>query len=280
MNHQTLAAVVAAFITTGVAAQSPEASAHAQNRAQGDGAVSTPHAQSLRRAADSLRESIQALGELEPITKGRNEAILQAEEALIRTQNAIVTTDTATRNPETSARDEPKTAAQPETSPRTDQETTEARRGGSSSQAAASWNGDSTTSSNGAGTPSSNGESAPSSGQGSFATLLVAGELAADANLADGCWARVYGSPQFRGSPLTLVGPVDVPRIAESAAGRWDAPASLVVGPGAKLVGYRKGEAVESTVTISAGQRLADLGDTVPEGLFASMDSMRLACSG
>ena len=92
----------------------------------------------------------------------------------------------------------------------------------------------------------------------------------------DGCWVRLHDQPDFAGSALTLAGRVDVKEVTRQAVPGWKGAGSLVVGPAARLVAKKDG----ATLTIAPGQQLDDVTQTVPPGLFASLESLTIACGG
>ena len=92
----------------------------------------------------------------------------------------------------------------------------------------------------------------------------------------DGCWVRLHDQPDFAGTALTLAGGVDVKEVTRQAVPGWKGAGSLVVGPAARLVAKKDG----ATLTIAPGQQLDDVTQTVPPGLFASLESLTIACGG
>ena len=105
--------------------------------------------------------------------------------------------------------------------------------------------------------------------------LVVPAGDTLDANVADGCWARVYSDTNFRGEALTFVGNVEVPGV-DSALGQGAGYESLIVGPGAALIAGTG----QQTITIHPNQRIPDLGSTQPDNMFGTVRSVRLACMG
>lgn len=92
----------------------------------------------------------------------------------------------------------------------------------------------------------------------------------------DGCWVRLHDQPDFAGSALTLAGRMDVKEVTRQAVPGWKGAGSVVVGPAARLVAKKDG----ATLTIAPGQQLDDVTQTVPPGLFASLESLTIACGG
>lgn len=70
----------------------------------------------------------------------------------------------------------------------------------------------------------------------------------------DGCWVHAFGREQFRPPVTTYTGPSQQRVFIKQAR-------SLIVGPGARLVGYRRGEyqAQAQTLEIGPGERIAEL---------------------
>lgn len=108
--------------------------------------------------------------------------------------------------------------------------------------------------------------------------VLMPAAQAQGESLGNGCWVRFYDGENFRGQMLTLVGPIDMPRmeIAKPAWREWD---SAIVGPKARVVTYDKENYRDRTATLTAGQRIASLDDA-QLGWFEEIESVRVSCSG
>lgn len=76
--------------------------------------------------------------------------------------------------------------------------------------------------------------------------------------LGDGCWARFYESPNFRGRSITVVGPVDLARL-DIGGSRWGDWNSAVVGPQASVTTFDKQGFRDPTMTIGPGRQVPDL---------------------
>jgi hypothetical protein len=92
----------------------------------------------------------------------------------------------------------------------------------------------------------------------------------------EGCWVRLHEQPNYAGAALTLAGAVDVREVTRQAAPGWRGVGSVVVGPRARLIAAKNG----ATLTIAPGQQLDDVTQTVPAGLFASLDQVKVSCAG
>jgi hypothetical protein len=92
----------------------------------------------------------------------------------------------------------------------------------------------------------------------------------------DGCWVRLHDQPGFAGSALTLAGGLDVKEVTRQVVPGWKGAGSVVVGPTARLIAKKDG----ATLAIAPGQELEDVRNTVPPGLFASLDTMQVSCEG
>lgn len=98
-------------------------------------------------------------------------------------------------------------------------------------------------------------------------------------DLGNGCWVRFYDGENFTGQMLTLVGPIDMPRmdVAKPAWREWD---SAIVGPKAKVVTYDKDGYQDRTATLMPGQRIVSLDNDARLGWFEDIHSVRVSCSG
>ena len=108
--------------------------------------------------------------------------------------------------------------------------------------------------------------------------VLMPSAQGSSEGLGNGCWVRFYDGENFRGQMLTLVGPVELPRmdVAKPAWREWD---SAVVGPKARVVTYDKEDYGDRTATLTAGQRIPSLRDA-HLGWFEDIHSVRVSCSG
>lgn len=97
-----------------------------------------------------------------------------------------------------------------------------------------------------------------------------------DAGLAKGCWARFYREDSYGGRSLTLVGPVQMPKI-HIPGGLWVKWRSVVVGPRATVTTYDFEQYKNATAVLRPGQRIANLRDR-KLGLFENIHSLRIAC--
>lgn len=111
--------------------------------------------------------------------------------------------------------------------------------------------------------------------------IVVPAFFATDPNLANGCWARLYDKRDFKGTLLTLVGPVDIPNnspgyITGFEPGRnFD---SVQVGSRATLSVWEKPKYEgNKTATVAAGQALPNLNDRL--GDMKEIRSMRVSCT-
>lgn len=109
--------------------------------------------------------------------------------------------------------------------------------------------------------------------------VLVPMVYAADANLADGCWARLYDATNFSGNMLTLIGPVDIARARPASVTGFELGRnydSVIVGPKARLQVWDNDGFRDKNATFSAGQRVADLDDRM--GQFEEIKSAKITC--
>lgn len=97
-------------------------------------------------------------------------------------------------------------------------------------------------------------------------------------SLGNGCWVRFYDGENFRGSSLTLVGPIDMPKmdVPGPAWREWD---SVITGPKARVVTYDNENYRDRSATLAAGQRISNLDDA-KLGWFEEIHSARVSCAG
>lgn len=102
-----------------------------------------------------------------------------------------------------------------------------------------------------------------------------------------GCWARLYGAPQFAGAVRQLEGPVYVEALSGSPVtvpGAAEIPPqplfsearSLELGPHARLQGYAAPLFRQPSLELAPGARVPDLGEV---GFGEKVQSFRLSCA-
>lgn len=109
--------------------------------------------------------------------------------------------------------------------------------------------------------------------------VLVPVVYAADTTLADGCWARLYDSQNFKGNMLTLVGPVDVPRTRPTSVTGYEFGTnydSVMVGPNATLRVWDGSNYGDQAATFTSGQNIADTSTRMGE--FEDIESLKVSC--
>lgn len=208
--------------------------------------------QQLMKAADSLRESIQAMAQ-QPVGEGRNRAIEQARQALWDTQQAMISAYTPGR--------------------------ADSRTMGASGQSAS---GGAQAGKAGAGEKTQNAKAQQGSGTAAApkegaVLMLVPVQVASDTKLAGGCWVRFYDGRNFSGPTLTLAGPVDMPSMYPAGV-VWRDWESAVVGPRASVTTFDNENYRERTANLGPGQRVPDLRDQ-KLGWFDEVHSARVTCS-
>lgn len=106
--------------------------------------------------------------------------------------------------------------------------------------------------------------------------VLVAPATLGNDTFANGCWARLYGEENFEGDVLTIAGPGDFAYLRTDYANfqrKWD---SVAVGPKATLTTYDHDNFTQRVATFKSGQRVADLDEKL--GFFENIRSVRIAC--
>lgn len=111
-----------------------------------------------------------------------------------------------------------------------------------------------------------------------FGVIVAPVQVSGDQNLNNGCWARIYENPEFGGSHLTLVGPVNVADLGNTHAGDWNGADSVIVGRDARVTLYDDPDFEDRSATIASGERIADLRDDVI-GFFDKVESVQVRCN-
>lgn len=106
--------------------------------------------------------------------------------------------------------------------------------------------------------------------------IVVPPNQAFDEKLGNGCWVRFFDDKSYRGRSLTLVGPVEMPKI-HIPGGLWVNWSSAVVGPKATVDTFDYEQFQNRTAVLRPGQRIPDLKDR-KLGLFEDIHSVRIAC--
>ncbi|MCD6679038.1 MAG: hypothetical protein LT102_00035 [Burkholderiaceae bacterium] len=120
-------------------------------------------------------------------------------------------------------------------------------------------------------------QASTASSTGMPVVVLVPVAIANTDRYANGCWARLYDSTDFKGNQLTLVGPVDMPDMKQFGidwAGQFD---SVAMGPKAKLTAYDAQNYKDKAQTFQAGQKVSDLDEKMQT--FESIQSVKMTCT-
>lgn len=205
----------------------------------------------LMGAADSLRDSIIAISE-QPAGESRDRAVERAQQALWETRLALVS------------------AYDPGSASRV------MGAGAQTSGNAAAGN--TTAQKSAAGAATQQRSNAGATADAAAVLVLLPVQLASDEKLANGCWVRFYDGQNFRGSSLTLAGPVEMPQM-HPAGNVWRDWESAVVGPKARVTTFDDENFRQRTASLTPGQRIADLRDQ-KLGWFDEVHSARVACTG
>jgi hypothetical protein len=94
--------------------------------------------------------------------------------------------------------------------------------------------------------------------------------------LGGGCWVRFYDEPGYRGANLTLVGPVDMPKM-EVPGSLWRDWDSVVVGPRATVTTFDNENFRDRTARLNSGAHVADLHAS-KLGWFDEVHSAKVNC--
>lgn len=97
-----------------------------------------------------------------------------------------------------------------------------------------------------------------------------------DKRLGQGCWVQFFDDQAYGGRSLTLVGPVELPKM-NIPGGLWVNWSSALVGPSATVTTFDYEQFKNRTAVLRPGQRIPDLGDA-KLGLFEDIHSLRIAC--
>jgi hypothetical protein len=299
MRTLTLAAAVAAaFVATHAIAQQDVRSQQPANpRVVSAVPRYTDTMKDLLDAAQRLRESVQVLA-MQPASPERNDAMSQARRALMQAQRSMVDLPAGMRStgdrilrqgdagiqagqprrPRGTPMDELRDASDrllDAVSSMSKQPAGE-RRDEAIADAHDAW-GDA----HAAMLTLSNARSTKAASLGAnqaFAVMLVPMTIVADEGLNDGCWARVYENPDFGGSSLTLVGPVDVPRLDRTVAGDWNGADSLVAGSKASVTVYDEEGFRERSALVRPAEHVANL-KSLTGGVLEKAGSLKVTCT-
>lgn len=106
--------------------------------------------------------------------------------------------------------------------------------------------------------------------------LVVPIAFAANDQLGNGCWVRLYDGANFTGSQYVLVGPVDIPAMRDGLgiSEKYD---SVIVGPKATVTLYDNNNYRDRSAVLKAASRTPDLDDKM--GLFETIRSVKISCA-
>lgn len=137
-----------------------------------------------------------------------------------------------------------------------------------------------TTSSGAAATASAKRQVAPppvTGGGPDLPSVIVAPRsLPHDEKLGNGCWVRFFDDKSYSGRSLTLIGPVEMPKM-NIPGGLWINWSSAVVGSNATVTTFDYEQFQNRTAVLRPGQQIPDLKDR-KLGLFEDIHSVRIAC--
>lgn len=106
--------------------------------------------------------------------------------------------------------------------------------------------------------------------------IVVPRDYPHDEKLGNGCWVRFFDDKSYSGRSLTLIGPVEMPKM-NIPGGLWINWSSAMVGPNATVTTFDYEQFQNRTAVLSPGQRIPDLKDR-KLGLFEDIHSVRIAC--
>lgn len=97
-----------------------------------------------------------------------------------------------------------------------------------------------------------------------------------DDKLGGGCWVKFFDHPNYKGASLTLVGPVDLPKmdVPGPAWRDWD---SAIVGSKATVTTFDNEAFRDRTAVLGGKQQFPDLHDK-KLGWFDEVKSVRVTC--
>lgn len=107
-----------------------------------------------------------------------------------------------------------------------------------------------------------------------YALLVVPIQVASNDNLNNGCWARIYENPSFGGSPLTVIGPIDIASLDGTVADDWNGADSLITGGAATVTTYGASNFREQKRSYGPATREQNL----PSGPLEKIESVRISC--
>ncbi len=106
----------------------------------------------------------------------------------------------------------------------------------------------------------------------------AAAVVPSDGGMAGGCWVRFYDEAGYRGDQATLVGPLDVPDVAERTGKPWRDWNSAVVGPMARVSTYDTASLQEGPAVLNPRERVAYMARE-KTGIVEDVESVRVRCS-
>ena len=106
--------------------------------------------------------------------------------------------------------------------------------------------------------------------------IMVPRSYRHDDRLAGGCWARFHEGKAYGGRSVTLVGPLQMPKM-HIPGGLWVDWGSVIVGPAATVTTYDFEQFQNATAVLRPGQRVPDLRNR-ELGLFEDIHSLQIAC--
>ena len=254
--------------------------------------------QNLQRAAQRLRESIQALAQQQPGPQ-RDHALRRAHQALYDAQQAMIQLPPELRNapPVRSGGVAPAyaesfeklqqaanrlydamhaMAKQPAGERRNDAMQQARESLFETEQALLALPNVTATGATTSGASTSTARESKSAAAAPPLVVVFPAMTAVNDKFSNGCWARFYGDQNYRGDTLTVAGPGDFAYLQTNHANlvrKWD---SVAVGPKATLTAYDNENFTQPVASFKPGQSVTDLDDKL--GLFENVRSLRLSC--
>jgi hypothetical protein len=94
---------------------------------------------------------------------------------------------------------------------------------------------------------------------------------------AKGCWVELYTKEGFRGDRLTLVGPLDMPKMRGPFGAQWENEVeSIKTGPKATVTIFDNDNFAQRSEKVGPNQEIPELGNRME--LFDNFRSMQVAC--
>lgn len=107
--------------------------------------------------------------------------------------------------------------------------------------------------------------------------MMVPVEISDKIALEKGCWVKLYDKKNFEGTSLSLVGPINLPRMVDPFGFNWENKVrSLETGPNTNLTIFDNRNFKDEDKFVDPGKKIPNLSKTM--GFFDNFRSLILNC--